>query len=116
MTAMSNPCRLLMGRLVEVGGGRWRLVEVEEVLDREVGEAPQLHVRTGAVARWNQSSVLDGVAPQLGMSQARPVHCGQDTIGGSLECGVAGLCGVRSAECGIDRRPSTPHSELRIPH
>src|SRR5689334_9932484 len=25
-------------------------------------------------------------------------------------------CGVRSVECGIDERPSTPHSALRIPH
>src|SRR2546430_9350799 len=108
MTAMSNPCRLLMGR--------WRLVEVEEVLDGEVGQAPQLYVRAGAVARRDQASVLDGVAPQLRVAQARAIHRGEDTIGGGLEGGVAGLCGVRSAECGIDRRPSTPHSELRIPH
>src|SRR5207248_6468041 len=106
MTAMSNPCRLLMGRLWRL----WRLVEVEEVLDGEVGEAPQLYVRAGAVARRHQPPVVDRIAPQFGVSQARAVHRGQDTIGDGLECGVAGLCGVRSAECGIDRRPSTPHS------
>src|SRR2546430_12619414 len=94
----------------------FRSVGVEEVLDGEVGQAPQLYVRAGAVARRDQTPVLDSVAPQLRMPQPGAIHGGDDTIGGSLECGVAGLCGVRSAECGIDRRPSTPHSELRIPH
>src|SRR5437764_14586443 len=70
MTAMSNPCRLLMGRLWRL----WRLVEVEEVLDGEVGQAPQLYVRSGAVARWHEPPVVDRIAPQLGVSPARRVH------------------------------------------
>src|SRR5947207_15952611 len=76
MTAMSNPCRLLMGRLWRL----WRLVEVEEVLDGEVGQAPQLNVRAGAVARRHQPPVVDRVAPQLGMSQSGTVHRGQDAV------------------------------------
>src|SRR5205823_11438595 len=83
----------------EVSGGwwrLWRLVKVEEVLDGEVGEAPQLHVRAGAVARGDQAAVLDGVAPQLRVPQAGAVHRGQDAVERT------GQCGMRNAECGID--------------
>src|SRR5204863_9583127 len=76
MTAMSNPCRLLMGRLWRL----WRLVEVEEVLDGEVGQAPQLYVRAGAVARRHEPPVVDRIAPQLGVSQARAIDRGQDAV------------------------------------
>src|SRR2546430_14611466 len=94
----SNRWRLLIRRLVEVGGGCggwWRLVEVEKVLDGEGGEAPQLYVRAGAVARRDQASALDGVAPQLRVPQAGAVHRGQDAVEG------IGQCGMRNEGCGI---------------
>src|SRR3954467_3876755 len=46
----------------------------EYVLHGEIGAAPELDVRAGAVARRQQAPMLDTVAPQLVVLQSRGAH------------------------------------------
>src|SRR5882762_1223002 len=100
-------------------GCSWYWV-VEEILNGEVGQAPQLHVRAGAVARRDQSAVLDGVAPQFSMPQSRAIHGCFDPRDRGVEAVTALARQAREQRVHVpaphDERRMISISAKRLPH